>query len=160
MLADVIAQFRASSLTLEAKAFMADIASGEATAFNELAGGGTFDSYATFPQWSGFAHVWNGKTVISHGAGLFQDETETWETIAKNTGLPDFSPQSQISGNWWWACLCYERNGIIGGAKARDLQADLTAGAIDHAPLANQWGRGAVAGPPGQRYAQMLALMS
>lgn len=157
---EILAAFRASSLTREAKAFMLDIASGEATAFNELAGGGSFASYATFPQWEGFRHEWNGEIVTSHGAGLFQDEPATWETIAANTGLTDFSPQSQITGNWWWACLCYECNGVVGGAKLRDLQADLVAGNVDHTPLANQWGRGAQAGPPGQRYAQFYALMA
>jgi muramidase (phage lysozyme) len=141
--------FAASGLPSEAQAFMRDIASGEATRFNELAGGGTFNDYSTFPNWAGVPSSIPGK--LSHGAGFFQDETGTWQKIQAGTGLTDFSPTSQIRGNWWWAQKTYH------DASGRDLLADLRAGKLDpagRAALGTQWARGAIAG--GSRYAHLL----
>lgn len=150
MTPEVLAQFKAATIPLVAKAFLADISSGEANAFNELADGGTFNSYTWFPAWAG---IWHGDpSEHSHGAGLFQFEPGTWATAAKGAGVTDFSPQSQILAAWWLAQDCWP--GLLQQLESGHLQ-----NPRPRVFLA-QWGRSEIAGPPGATYQQFLTALS
>jgi len=145
----IMAEFRQSGLPLEAQAFLGDISTAEATRFDELAGGSTFSSFATFPNWPGIPSIIPGKR--SHGAGLFQFEPGTWAGVVsfEQPTLPDFSPRSQIIGAWRLARRTY----------GSTLFADLQAGNLSDTRkivLRTQWARGLAAGPPGQVYDQLL----
>lgn len=141
------ASFAASGLPPVAQRFMADIASGEATDFQQLAGRGPGSAAAYgnrsdipgFPDWPGFMH--DGQ--LSHGYGLFQDEYGTARKITAGAGITDWrDPVQQIKGNWWWAQKVYR------DATGRDLQGDLESGSLDprgRAALGTQWARGGVA---------------
>lgn len=45
----------------------------------------------------------------STAAGKYQDLKSTWDYIQQNLGLPDFGPESQDRGNWWYAGDVYSR---------------------------------------------------
>lgn len=76
------------------QAFLRVIRTGEGTAdnggYSRLFGGGQFSSFAWHPN----IPVPYGKT-FSTAAGAYQIVKNTWEWIAKELGLKDFSPASQ-----------------------------------------------------------------
>jgi muramidase (phage lysozyme) len=96
---------RATDLPQEARAFLDALAVGESSASDDdaaysiLFGGGHFEAPPWpegFPQWSG--RVYNG--WMTHAAGRYQDEPQTWRQQQEKLGLPDFSPESQDKANW------------------------------------------------------------
>jgi muramidase (phage lysozyme) len=105
-------------------AFLDAVAKGEnydPADYNELVGGGRFDSFDHFPIWSGKTF----STGISHAAGRYQFQPRTWAECAGELGLKDFSPASQDAGAWYLAGRVYHR------VTGRDLEADLVAGQLD-----------------------------
>lgn len=87
-------------------AFLTAIAMGEdynPRDYNELVGGGTFDSYNSFPEWSGHQFA----TGISHAAGRYQFEPATWREVSAKLGLTNFSPASQDAAAWDLASTVY-----------------------------------------------------
>lgn len=94
------------SIPIEGCAFLDAVAVGEDFHFgdyNELVGGGSFDSFAQFPQWEGKMF----STGISHAAGRYQFEPATWFGQVNRLGLTDFSPDSQDRAAWDLACRVY-----------------------------------------------------
>ena len=100
-----------------------------------LYGGGTFSDTSEHPADAG----WKGGIAPdgqrTHAAGLLQDQPDTWHRIQLATGVPDFSPASQIKGNAWLAQSTYH------AATGRDLGADLRAGKVTQVDqvLSSQW---------------------
>jgi len=84
-------------------------------AYNVKNGGATFSSYDQFPE-----GVYPGGT--STAAGRYQFTSGTWEEVAGELGLKDFSPQSQDIAAWYLAQREYRQK--TGG----DLETDLRAG--------------------------------
>ena len=116
-------------------AFLDALAAGEdydPADYNELYGGGHFEGYEHFPQWSGK----EGPAGISHAAGRYQYEPRSWAEDAGRLGLTDFSPASQDAAAWYRANVYYKRN--TGG---RSLEADLVAGDASRVAgaLKSQW---------------------
>lgn len=105
-------------------AFLDAVAKGEnydPADYNELVGGGRFDSFDHFPIWSGKTF----STGISHAAGRYQFQPRTWAECAGELGLKDFSPASQDAGAWYLAGRVYHR------VTGRNLEADLVASQLD-----------------------------
>lgn len=154
--------YAAANVPPEAKAFMRDIGSAEATDPQQLAhhGPGSANAYGDDPSVGGHFPAWEGTANppygTSYGYGLFQDEHGTAKMIAQHFG-PDFNfrdPKQQIEGNWWYASQGYAKRS--GG---RDLLTDLKNHTLDpsgRAWLGSQWARGGVAGT-GTRYDKYLA---
>lgn len=105
------------------------IASGEATRYNELYGGGTFDSYDQHPQ---VRHQLPSGAVTT-AAGRYQMTWPTWELEKRRLGLKDFSPQNQDLAALDLAERTYaQRTG-------RSLEADQADGTVDWSALGGQW---------------------
>jgi muramidase (phage lysozyme) len=77
-------------------AFLAMIRVSEGTSgddgYNELVGGGHFDSYADHPR---ILVDLPNLGIKSSAAGAYQILRRTWDSVAAKLALPDFSPQSQ-----------------------------------------------------------------
>lgn len=135
---------RKAGLHAEAAAFLAAIADGESTAWNELFGGGTFDSYVDFPQWPGKVTP-AGPT---HAAGRFQFQPGTWESIAGQLGLTNYGKAAQVLGAWGNAQKVYARktgakleDALLAGnleQVARQLRSEWTGGANERFPARYQ----------------------
>ena len=106
-------------LTPEARALLDTIAGTESPGYNVEYGGKRFGSYADHPR---EAHVITsgpnaGRT--SDAAGRYQFLSRTWDGVARQNGLTDFTPESQDKGAWYLAQRDYRlRTG-------RDLSGDL-----------------------------------
>ena len=99
------------------RAFLDALAIGESGGrYDILCGGGRFTDYSKFPQWEGF----QGPDGISHAAGKYQFEPATWNEVATDLKLQDFSPKSQDAGAWSLANHVYQTK------TGRDLLRDLT----------------------------------
>lgn len=110
-------------LTPEARALLDVIAGTEsAGAYNVLYGGGQFNDYAAHPNQ--YVQISSGPNAGQYttAAGRYQFLTPTWQRIAQNYQLPDFSPNSQDLGAW------YDAQDVYHNQTGRDLQSDLAAG--------------------------------
>lgn len=105
------------------------IASGEATSYNELYGGGSFNSMIDHPR----VRVRLGPDSYTTAAGLYQMLAPTWDAEAKKLGLTNFSPASQDAAAWDLAKTTYEKQ------TGRDLVGDAAQGKVDWSALAGQW---------------------
>jgi muramidase (phage lysozyme) len=104
-------------------AFLDMLAVSEGTAgrgddgYNILVGGTTFAGYSAHPR----KRVWLSRYhLFSTAAGRYQFLWRTWRALAKNLGLPDFSPESQDRG-------------AIELIRERGALADVVAGRLDDA---------------------------
>lgn len=120
-----------AGLSRVAAACLAAIADGESSAWNELFGGGTFDSYDQFPDWPGIVTA-AGPT---HAAGRFQFQPGTWAPIARRLGLSDYGKRSQVLGAWEDARTVYRRK------TGNELEDALIAGDLDRVAtqLHSEW---------------------
>lgn len=113
---------------------LAKIASGETTSdplggYDELYGGGRFNSYDAHPN----VHLPVGNGQFTSAAGKYQFENSTWNDEAKKLGLSDFSPQSQDMAAWDLANTTYEKQ------TGRSLLNDAKSGQVDWSALSGQW---------------------
>lgn len=105
------------------------ISSGEATRYNELYGGGSFQGYAQHPN----VRMELPSGSYTTAAGKFQFLFPTWRSEANKLGLPDFSPKSQDAAAWDLANTTYQKT------TGRSLMDDAKAGKVDWSALASQW---------------------
>jgi len=106
------------------------IYSGEANSYNEVYGGGTFDSYADHPRQR--VQI-PGTNNWSDAAGAPQFISSTWDAEKAKLGLKDFSPASQDAAAWDLAQTTYKSE------TGRDLVADAQSGKVQWSALSKQW---------------------
>lgn len=104
------------NLPPEARAFLDDIASGEAKGYNVINGGAHFDDYSHHPF--GTLSTRRG----GRASGRYQFLPSTWAAVQRATGLKDFGPESQDKGAWYLAQSRYR------ALTHRDLLGDLRNG--------------------------------
>lgn len=109
------------------------ISSGEATRYNELYKGGSFESYADHPRIRQVITEGPHKGETSDAAGKYQFLSSTYDGEKAKLGLRDFSPASQDAAAWDLAQSTYRT------AAGRDLLADAQGGKVDYAKLSGQW---------------------
>jgi muramidase (phage lysozyme) len=126
------------AIPAEGRALLGRIASGEATSYDMLYGGGKFQGYGDHPRI--YAPITSGPDVgkKTSAAGLYQFLGSTWDQQAKKLGLKDFSPANQDAAAWDLAQTEYKAK------TGRDLLATLRSGdqgAISDVPrqLSGQW---------------------
>lgn len=126
------------TIPAEGRALLGRIASGEATSYDMLYGGGKFQGYGDHPRI--YAPITSGPDVgkKTSAAGLYQFLGSTWDQQAKKLGLKDFSPANQDAAAWDLAQTEYKSK------TGRDLLATLKSGdqgAIEDVPrqLSGQW---------------------
>lgn len=124
------------------RAFLDMLAYSEGTAgpngYRTLFGGTMFDSFADHPRQSFQFTDKKGRTLRTTAAGRYQFLIRTWDALAKQLNLPDFSPESQDRA----ALELVRQRGAL-----RDVQAGRIQAAI--AKCANIW-----ASLPGAGYDQ------
>lgn len=110
-------------LSPEARALLDAIAGSESAGrYDVMYGGGRFDPALGHPHQAVPITTGPNKGKTSSAAGRYQFLGSTWDDVAAQHGLSDFSPQSQDLGAWFLAADEYKRD------TGRDLQADLAAG--------------------------------
>lgn len=105
------------------------IASGEATSYNELYGGGRFTDYSQHPN----IRLYTPEGTPTTAAGRYQFTNGTWQEEAQKLGLKDFSPASQDKAAWDLANTTYKQE------TGRDLTTDAKAGKVDWKALGGRW---------------------
>lgn len=107
----------AGEIPPEGKALLDAIAGAEAEGYNIRYGGATFNSYKDHPRIP--EPTPDGRD--SDAAGRYQFLSTTWDPLAKQLGLKDFSPANQDRAAWQLAVnkYGYGVNGII-----KDLRTD------------------------------------
>lgn len=122
--------------TPQANAFLRVLGAGEARSYNATYDGtptgGQVADLSQFPHTAGA----QGPAGPSHAAGLYQFEPATWQQQQQQTGVTDFSPQSQDKAAWNLASTTYSQN-----TNGRSLQTDLASGQTGLIPdaLRTQW---------------------
>jgi muramidase (phage lysozyme) len=102
--------------TAQQRAFLETLGQGEGgNDYGALFGGGHTNDLSQFPQWSGVQTAGG----MTHAAGRYQFEPETWARAAAALGLTDFSPASQDRAALWIAQQDYNAR------TGRNLNADL-----------------------------------
>lgn len=117
-------------LSVEARAVLDKIASGESHSYSDLFGGKQFRSFRDHP---GVQVPIPGSNLVSTAAGRYQLLHSTWEEQKTKLGLRDFSPHSQDLAAWDLAHRTYQQQ------TGRDLAADARAGMVNWGALSNQW---------------------
>lgn len=98
------------------------IASGESTGYDIIYGGGRFTGYSDHPRQAIPIPSGPNQGKTSSAAGRYQFLAPTWDEVAKELGLKDFSPDSQDMAAWHLAAKTYA------GKTGRDLLTDLREG--------------------------------
>jgi muramidase (phage lysozyme) len=80
-----------SMLTNNQRNLLDTVADKEASDYNVIVGGGTFDDYSKHPNIVGMVTAFGPSTA----AGKYQITKSTWDKVAPKLGLTDFSPESQ-----------------------------------------------------------------
>jgi len=126
------------TIPAEGRALLGRIASGEATSYDMLYGGGKFQGYGDHPRV--YQPITSGPDVgkKTSAAGLYQFIGSTWDQQKAKLGLTDFSPANQDAAAWDLAQTEYKAK------TGRDLLATLKSGdqtAISDVPrqLSGQW---------------------
>jgi tape measure domain-containing protein len=112
------------------QAMLDTIATAEGANYNTLFGGGTFESFAAHPN-QRITRKMGGKNITSTAAGRYQFLSRTWRGIQEQTGLKDFSPESQDLG----AILLMRQRGMIGPIQRGEIATALTKGNREWASL-------------------------
>lgn len=81
----------------------------EASGYNTLYGGGTFNSYAQHPNQKIRIQSGPNKGRVSTAAGKPQFLKKTWDDISSRYNLPNFSPENQRIGAWHLANETYRQ---------------------------------------------------
>ena len=107
------------NLPPEARALLDTIASSESNSYSIIYGGKSFSSFADHPRIA--VPIRNGPNQgkTSSAAGRYQFLGTTWDTVKREAGLKDFSPESQDAGAWYQAQKVYKSK------TKRDLLTDL-----------------------------------
>ena len=87
--------------------------------YNVMYGGDTFDDYSDHPRVAHTIRSGPNKGKKSTAAGIGQFLSGTWDSIASELGLTDFSPESQRAAVWGLAERDYKK------ATGRSLENDL-----------------------------------
>jgi muramidase (phage lysozyme) len=111
------------------------IAAGESPAYDVIYGGDRFESYADHPRRPTPIGRGPNEGKTSSAAGRYQFIAGTWDGIAKELGLTDFSPESQDRAAWHLAAKTYAQK------TRRNLLEDLREGRTDDVgwALKGQW---------------------
>jgi len=114
----------------EARALLDAIAGSESPDYRTVYGGSKFDDYSKHPERD--IRITSGPNtgLTSNAAGRYQFLSTTWNDVAKQRGLKDFTPDSQDKGAWHLARRTY------GGNIRQDLRKDPLSVA---ARLSGQW---------------------
>ena len=112
------------------------IAGTESPGYNVMYGGKRFSSYADHPRVA--VPIGSGPNAgkTSSAAGRYQFLGSTWDNLAKQLGLKDFSPANQDIAAWTLAKQAYGRN--TGRELERDLNDPAQLGRIASA-LSGTW---------------------
>ena len=115
------------------------VASGEAPGYNIRYDGGkgsTFDSFDDHPRQLERITAGPYRGKFSDAAGRYQLISKTWDPLARQYGLPDFSPENQDFAAWQLANDSYRRM-----SRGQDLTEALQAGRYDDiaSALAPEW---------------------
>ncbi len=100
----------------EIRAFLDTISKAEGANYNTLFGGGKFSDFDQHPN-QRITRKLGGKNITSTAAGRYQYLNKTFTGVAKQLGLPDFSPDSQDLG----AIELLRQRGIVEPLLANNL---------------------------------------
>lgn len=114
------------------RAMLDTLAKSEGANYNTLFGGGTFSDFGAHPnQRITRKFGGKGKSITSTAAGRYQFLNRTWEGVAGQLGLTDFSPHSQDLA----AIELMRQRGMIPKILSGDISGALTAGNREWASL-------------------------
>jgi muramidase (phage lysozyme) len=114
----------------EARALLDAIAGSESPDYRTVYGGSKFDDYKDHPRRDIRIRSGPNAGLTSNAAGRYQFLSTTWDDVAKQRGLKDFTPDSQDRGAWHLARRTY------GGSIRQDLRKDPLSVA---SKLSGQW---------------------
>lgn len=103
------------------RALLDAIAGSESPDYSTIYGGRKFQDFADHPRQAVPIRTGPNAGNVSTAAGRYQFLARTWDEVAKEAGLPDFSPDNQDLGAWHLANKTYQQR------TGRDLEKDLTA---------------------------------
>jgi muramidase (phage lysozyme) len=107
-MATINSPFDGSPLGRARRAFMDTIARYESPSYNTMYGGTKFTSYADHPRVGHRITSGPNKGRLSTAAGRYQFKSSTWDSIAREIGLTDFSPESQDIAGYALAARDYQ----------------------------------------------------
>lgn len=91
----------------EARALLDAIAGSESPDYRTVYGGSKFDDYKDHPRRDVKITGGPNAGLTSNAAGRYQFLSTTWDDVAKQRGLKDFTPDSQDKGAWHLARRTY-----------------------------------------------------
>lgn len=131
---DSVAEIATEPENVEAKnlsAFLAMIRKAESgNRYNVIVGGETFTDFSKHPRKLVYVKI-NGRNIPSTAAGAYQFISTTWDMVARNLGLTDFTPASQDKGAVW----LLDYRGALDAVKAGDFDTALRKASLEWASL-------------------------